>query len=93
MVLEYLKNVTTLKLDVEKCTGCRMCLSVCPHEVVVVVDKKARIARPNSCMECGACAQNCAFEAITVSSGVGCASAVIAAALGRKSDCCCDGVC
>ncbi len=29
----YLKNVVTLKLNEDKCTGCGMCLDVCPHEV------------------------------------------------------------
>ena len=29
----YLKNVVTLQLDEIKCTGCGMCLDVCPHEV------------------------------------------------------------
>ncbi len=31
--LSYLKNVVTLKLDENKCTGCGMCLEVCPHQV------------------------------------------------------------
>jgi len=29
----YLKNVVTLELDETKCTGCGMCLDVCPHDV------------------------------------------------------------
>jgi hypothetical protein len=41
-------------------------------------------------MECGACAQNCPTEAVTVQHGVGCAAAVINTALGRDpSSCCC----
>ncbi|MBW8010315.1 MAG: hypothetical protein FVQ83_03600 [Chloroflexi bacterium] len=34
-------------------------------------------------MECGACQMNCPFGAIQVDSGVGCAQAIIAAALRR----------
>lgn len=74
---KYLKNVTTLKLDAEKCTGCKMCTTVCPHAVFEMVDNKANIADLDACMECGACMKNCKPSAITVTAGVGCAAAVI----------------
>ncbi|MEI6681551.1 MAG: mercury methylation ferredoxin HgcB [Bacteroidota bacterium] len=73
----YLSNVATLALDPEKCNGCRMCVVVCPHAVIAVENRKARIVRRDQCMECGACALNCSENAITVKSGVGCATAVI----------------
>ncbi len=87
--LIYLKNVVTLELDQEKCTGCGMCLVVCPHEVLVMNDGHAQIEERDACMECGACARNCPTEAITVQAGVGCAAAVINSALGRQGSCCC----
>lgn len=87
--LVYLKDVVTLELDQEKCVGCGMCLVVCPQAVLGMNDGHARIERRDACMECGACAQNCPTEAITVQAGVGCAAAVINAALGKKGDCCC----
>lgn len=77
----YLPDVVTLELDVDKCNGCRMCIIVCPHEVFEMVDKRARIANRDACMECGACALNCETEAISVQSGVGCAAAVIQGAI------------
>jgi ferredoxin len=50
----------------------------------------AKIDNRDLCMECGACARNCPSEAVTVQAGVGCAAAVINAALGRDaSSCCC----
>jgi NAD-dependent dihydropyrimidine dehydrogenase PreA subunit len=73
----YLKDVVTLKLYEDKCTGYGMCLEVCPHAVLILKDKKARIIDRDACMECGACAQNCPFGAITVKAGVGCAEALI----------------
>lgn len=74
---EYLRNVTTLRLDLDTCTGCGMCEQVCPHQVFVIEQRKARIADSDACMECGACALNCPVKALTVSSGVGCASGMI----------------
>ncbi len=89
--LVYLKDVVTLKLDQKKCIGCGMCLNVCPHQVLSLTNGKVEIASRDACMECGACARNCPVEALRVSAGVGCAAAVINAALGRKSACCTTG--
>jgi ferredoxin len=75
--LRYLSDVATLELDPEKCTGCTMCVQVCPHAVFVVDNGKAKIVDRGACMECGACANNCPEEALTVRAGVGCASAVL----------------
>lgn len=90
--LKYLKNVVTLELDQEKCNGCRMCIFVCPHRVFVVNSKKAIIRDRDACMECGACALNCPQGAISVSSGVGCAAAIIQGAI-RSTKPCCDCCC
>jgi NAD-dependent dihydropyrimidine dehydrogenase PreA subunit len=84
----YLKDVVTLELDRDKCTGCRVCESVCPHGVLVREGKKAHIAQLDACMECGACARNCRAEALTVRAGVGCAAGVINGALNRDTACC-----
>jgi len=86
----YLKDVVTLSLDAESCTGCGMCLVVCPHLVFSIEDGHARIQDRDACMECGACSRNCPAQALSVQAGVGCAAAVINAALGRTdSPCCC----
>ena len=87
--LTYLKNVTTLSLDGQKCTGCGMCLEVCPHAVFAMKAGKANTADRDACMECGACARNCPAGALTVQAGVGCAAAVINSLLGRSGECCC----
>lgn len=86
----YLRDVVTLSLDSEKCTGCGTCLDVCPHAVLTRTNGTVTIGNRDACMECGACAKNCPAEAITVVAGVGCAAAVINSALGRSgSSCCC----
>lgn len=88
--LTYLKNVTTLKFDSEKCNGCAACTLVCPHNVIIMKDKKAFIQQKDLCMECGACAMNCSTKAITVKSGVGCAAGVITGLLrGTEPTCDC----
>ncbi len=54
-----------------------MCLEVCPHEVFALSEKEAVILDKDRCMECGACVNNCAFGALKVDKGVGCAAAII----------------
>ncbi|WP_073591208.1 mercury methylation ferredoxin HgcB [Anaerocolumna xylanovorans] len=89
---KYLKNVATLQLNKEKCVGCGRCKDVCPHGVFVLDGGKTQIVDLDSCMECGACLKNCAFSAITVSPGVGCASAIIKGLLtGSEPSCDCSG--
>jgi len=87
--MQYFKNVSTLKLDTDNCTGCGLCLMVCPHAVFEIANHKARITDIDDCMECGACALNCQFGAITVKSGVGCAAGILNGIL-RNSEASCD---
>ncbi|KQC05904.1 MAG: hypothetical protein APR62_08980 [Smithella sp. SDB] len=89
--LMYLKNVVTLQVDKNKCTGCGMCMDVCPHKVFKINSKHVVIQNRDACMECGACSLNCPVNAISVNSGVGCVNAVINAMLGRNNGECCGG--
>jgi len=88
--LIYLPEVVTLRLHEDKCTGCGMCLHVCPHEVLAKENGRVRISDRDACMECGACSRNCPAGALEVRAGVGCAQAVINSMLGKSgSGCCC----
>lgn len=89
MKFKYLSDVVTLELDQNKCTGCRMCIEVCPHEVLAIANKKASLIDKDACMECGACAKNCPASAISVRSGVGCAYGIIRGRLNGSDECCC----
>jgi MinD superfamily P-loop ATPase len=75
--MEYLKNVSTINIKDENCTGCFMCIQVCPHNVIIKQNKKAFVNKRDACMECGACKMNCPENAIEVQTGVGCAAAII----------------
>jgi len=81
--------VNTLRYEPEQCINCGVCSVVCPHGVFAPDGSTARLVRPAACMECGACQLNCPTGAIVVDSGVGCATAMILAALtGKKGSTC-----
>ena len=75
--MNYLANTTTLNYQAEKCTGCGRCIEVCPRNVFLMKEKRAAVIDRDRCMECGACALNCEFGALSVNAGVGCAAAII----------------
>ena len=91
MKQQYLKGAVTLELDSAKCTGCGQCVEVCPHAVFAIQrtnGRKAQVRDRDSCMECGACAKNCAAQAVTVRAGVGCAWAIVRGRLSGKEPSC-----
>lgn len=66
-----------IEFDKEKCTGCRVCTTVCPHGVISMINGKAAPTNIEKCIECGACQLNCEFDAIKVTKGTGCLVAII----------------
>jgi len=52
-----------LWVDPVRCTGCGLCIDVCPTEAIALVEGKARIDE-ETCVGCGACADECLQEAI-----------------------------
>jgi NAD-dependent dihydropyrimidine dehydrogenase PreA subunit len=48
------------------CTGCESCVEACPLGIIEVNDAVATVSDADSCIECGACVDTCAFEAISL---------------------------
>jgi len=88
-----IRAINTLVYDPERCTGCGMCATVCPHGVFQMKGCKAALVRYEACIECGACQTNCPVDAISVDSGVGCASAFIYGILTGQEPTCDRGCC
>ncbi len=91
--LRYLKNVVTLSHNPELCVGCRMCETVCPHQIFEIENKKAKMTDKDACIECGACVLNCKSGAIDVTPGVGCAAYIISGWIKGKENASCDTGC
>lgn len=54
--------MASIKILIEKCKGCKLCIGGCPFNAIKVEDKKAVIL--DNCTLCGACVSSCKFEAI-----------------------------
>ncbi|NOY36188.1 MAG: copper oxidase [Chlorobi bacterium] len=53
-------------LDEEKCTGCTVCVQVCPRNCYSMDTSRhiVTIPRANQCVQCGACIVACQFDAL-----------------------------
>ncbi len=56
-----------INVDVEKCTGCGLCVKVCPFGAIAILEGKASIGP--GCTLCGSCVKACPAGAISISRG------------------------
>ncbi|MEW6541908.1 MAG: 4Fe-4S binding protein [Bacillota bacterium] len=59
----------TVKVEVEKCNGCKLCVLSCPDPNVLAYkqEEKHVVVNEHRCKGCGLCATVCPEEALTVS--------------------------
>ena len=53
------------RVDVERCTGCRVCVDVCPTAAISVSNGTA-VIDTSACNACGLCVQECPADAISL---------------------------
>ena len=58
-----------LKVDFNKCNGCKICYNECPMDVFAWDEEKKKpvVAYPDECWYCGACEIDCPVKAIDLS--------------------------
>jgi electron transfer flavoprotein alpha subunit/NAD-dependent dihydropyrimidine dehydrogenase PreA subunit len=53
-----------IRIVLDKCVGCGLCIKVCAYDAVTLVDKKAVINE--RCTVCGACVGACRYDAVVI---------------------------
>ena len=53
-------------IDLNRCTGCRRCVEICPTQALAQIDEKAFPAYPDQCTYCVACQDVCPENAIAL---------------------------
>ena len=51
-------------IDLERCTGCGLCVEYCPSHAVELVADRPTITAPERCAYCGTCEEMCPDGAI-----------------------------
>lgn len=53
-------------VDASLCTGCAICIDVCPNQALEMVDGIAKLTKPEACDGIGECVDACPVQAITL---------------------------
>ncbi len=60
------RPLLTYGIDPENCTGCALCVKVCPVGAISGDRKEVHVIDQDVCTKCDACRQVCRFDAVTV---------------------------
>jgi len=55
-----------LKVDIEKCIGCGICVKVCPFGAIIVDENIKKAVVLDNCTLCGACVNACPYNALSI---------------------------
>ncbi|MDQ7027661.1 MAG: 4Fe-4S dicluster domain-containing protein [Anaerolineae bacterium] len=58
-------NMPVPQIDNERCTGCELCVRVCPTKALTMKDGLALVTNPNACTYVGHCERICPTQAIS----------------------------
>ncbi|MBD3309246.1 FAD-binding protein, partial [candidate division KSB3 bacterium] len=53
-------------VNTTRCTGCQICVKVCPQKILTVVDQKMAVQDESRCMGCFGCEDECPAGAVRV---------------------------
>lgn len=61
--------MSVIRVNLNKCTGCKNCVDVCPMDVFYFSDEAHRsvLAYPENCQSCGQCYLNCEGGSLGIS--------------------------
>ena len=60
------KITVEIKIDYDKCTGCKKCVESCAFSVLEWFEGRPIVANPINCAACFECQSNCPANAISV---------------------------
>lgn len=55
-----------LKIDIDACTGCKICEKVCPFAAIIVEPETKKAKVLDGCTLCGTCVNACPFDALSI---------------------------
>jgi len=58
--------VVEIKIDYEKCTGCKKCVEACSFGVLEWFENSPIVVDPSNCGGCRECQKSCSVDAITI---------------------------
>ena len=59
-------DLRTFRINVDKCTGCMVCVKKCPTEAIVGARRTPHFIVEDKCIGCGNCFDVCKFDAIEI---------------------------